>query len=503
MSDEEEEVRSFVHVAIEKALTQYEQTAVSNDLQALPLTGNREMAEDLDRMPCPTCSRTFAPSVLCRHAPVCAASAARAEERRLQEAGLHRPSEQPQPYPSAKRDDAATLGAETDPVRVAPARVVDLRIAVAVSGERREPPTSEERPAAADETSVCFRVLRGELSALELSASESGQREDEQREVLLLAAQQADERQQGLEERCIELMEAAQMLAEQRDQAIEAMDEAEEEREFVVRQMQAAGLTHGQVEGEADVLKVQEEDVEAAAQAAAEEEAHAEAMEEEAHAREGAETRATVHATATIHTRAGAAEAPVDASTLEQEIMAAAEAAAEAEAEAEEEAEAEAEAVAARVRRPPTAPKVSVRAKEHTVAYAEEHMELPNMGLGLMEALVTASMQAEAVMSLGGDEGQAEVSMEAMVDAARQAKDRQRGLEGRCLELMEALTELAEQVHAHMQACIHTCELAEQVMMKKKSSLPPLPPLPSLPPSAMRPRGRGRRPRRGSTSSRR
>lgn len=41
-------------------------------LQAVPLTGNRDMAEDLERETCPTCERTFAPSVLVRHAPICA-----------------------------------------------------------------------------------------------------------------------------------------------------------------------------------------------------------------------------------------------------------------------------------------------------------------------------------------------------------------------------------------------------------------------------------------------
>jgi hypothetical protein len=50
-------------------------------LKAHKLTGNREMAEDLERVTCPTCSRLFAPSVLGRHAPICAARAAKDAER--------------------------------------------------------------------------------------------------------------------------------------------------------------------------------------------------------------------------------------------------------------------------------------------------------------------------------------------------------------------------------------------------------------------------------------
>ena len=46
-------------------------------LRPVPLTGNREMAEDLEREPCPTCNRTFAPSVLARHASICAKRAAK------------------------------------------------------------------------------------------------------------------------------------------------------------------------------------------------------------------------------------------------------------------------------------------------------------------------------------------------------------------------------------------------------------------------------------------
>lgn len=51
-------------------------------LKAHVLSGNRQMAEDLDRCKCATCGRTFAPSVLTRHAPICANSAAKAAARR-------------------------------------------------------------------------------------------------------------------------------------------------------------------------------------------------------------------------------------------------------------------------------------------------------------------------------------------------------------------------------------------------------------------------------------
>ena len=46
---------------------------MDGSLKALTLTGNCEMAEDLERVACSTCSRLFAPSVLSRHAPICAA----------------------------------------------------------------------------------------------------------------------------------------------------------------------------------------------------------------------------------------------------------------------------------------------------------------------------------------------------------------------------------------------------------------------------------------------
>ena len=51
------------------------------EYKAVPLTGNREMAEDLERDPCPSCQRTFAPSVLVRHEKVCAKNKARAQAR--------------------------------------------------------------------------------------------------------------------------------------------------------------------------------------------------------------------------------------------------------------------------------------------------------------------------------------------------------------------------------------------------------------------------------------
>ena len=48
------------------------------ELKAQALTGNRDMAEDLEREPCGTCTRSFAPSVLVRHEPMCAARATKA-----------------------------------------------------------------------------------------------------------------------------------------------------------------------------------------------------------------------------------------------------------------------------------------------------------------------------------------------------------------------------------------------------------------------------------------
>ena len=46
-------------------------------LKAHALTGNREMAEDLDRVTCKVCGRAFAPSVHVRHVPICEARAAK------------------------------------------------------------------------------------------------------------------------------------------------------------------------------------------------------------------------------------------------------------------------------------------------------------------------------------------------------------------------------------------------------------------------------------------
>ena len=47
-------------------------------LVGVALTGNSDMAEDLERETCATCNRTFAPSVIVRHAPICAKNAAKA-----------------------------------------------------------------------------------------------------------------------------------------------------------------------------------------------------------------------------------------------------------------------------------------------------------------------------------------------------------------------------------------------------------------------------------------
>ena len=49
----------------------------AGELKAVPLTGNRDMAEDLERVPCGTCKRSFAPSVLARHEPICRERAAK------------------------------------------------------------------------------------------------------------------------------------------------------------------------------------------------------------------------------------------------------------------------------------------------------------------------------------------------------------------------------------------------------------------------------------------
>ena len=46
-------------------------------LKAHSLTGNREMAEDLERVACKICGRSFAPSVHVRHVPICEARAAK------------------------------------------------------------------------------------------------------------------------------------------------------------------------------------------------------------------------------------------------------------------------------------------------------------------------------------------------------------------------------------------------------------------------------------------
>lgn len=48
------------------------------------LTGNREMAEDLERLACEVCGRTFAPSVHVRHVPICIARAAKGKAPMVQ-----------------------------------------------------------------------------------------------------------------------------------------------------------------------------------------------------------------------------------------------------------------------------------------------------------------------------------------------------------------------------------------------------------------------------------
>ena len=55
-------------------------TPLPGELKARALTGNRDMAEDLEREPCGTCKRSFAPSVLVRHEPMCAARVAKAAQ---------------------------------------------------------------------------------------------------------------------------------------------------------------------------------------------------------------------------------------------------------------------------------------------------------------------------------------------------------------------------------------------------------------------------------------
>eukprot|EP00966_Prymnesium_polylepis_P171404 3962590-Prymnesium_polylepis.1 len=133
-----------------------------NDLKAVPLTGNREMAEDLEREPCPTCGRSFAPSVLCRHAPMCAARALKAQDRK-------------NICPGA--DGAAALS-----------------------------------------------VLGTELRAMEV---EGTIRDEEHSNAMLSVATAAQERQRGLEGRCMELMEALKSIAAERDEAETQRDEAE------------------------------------------------------------------------------------------------------------------------------------------------------------------------------------------------------------------------------------------------------------------------------------
>ena len=52
------------------------ETETKTGLTAVALTGNRDMAEDRTRVGCGSCGRTFAPSVIVRHEPVCTKSKA-------------------------------------------------------------------------------------------------------------------------------------------------------------------------------------------------------------------------------------------------------------------------------------------------------------------------------------------------------------------------------------------------------------------------------------------
>ena len=62
------------------------QGGVQGGIKPQPLTGNGEMAEDLARVACTTCSRFFALSVLARHQPICASRAAKDAARNAKQA---------------------------------------------------------------------------------------------------------------------------------------------------------------------------------------------------------------------------------------------------------------------------------------------------------------------------------------------------------------------------------------------------------------------------------
>jgi hypothetical protein len=89
-------------------------------LTAHALTGNRQMAEDLDRQDCATCGRTFAPSVLVRHAPICAKNAAQAAARKqIIGPGVHvRPSSAEPPRWDAPAASDGVVAAPSQPLRV-------------------------------------------------------------------------------------------------------------------------------------------------------------------------------------------------------------------------------------------------------------------------------------------------------------------------------------------------------------------------------------------------
>ena len=55
---------------------------MEGELKPVALTGNRDMAEDLERVQCPICGRTFAPSVAVRHQPICEKNRAKAEAKK-------------------------------------------------------------------------------------------------------------------------------------------------------------------------------------------------------------------------------------------------------------------------------------------------------------------------------------------------------------------------------------------------------------------------------------
>ena len=88
MDSQDDEVRDSVHA----------------ELQPVPLTGNREMAEEAERAPCASCKRSFAPSVLARHQPICEARVAK-DKLRQEERQRHEKNIQRQETPDAENPD--------------------------------------------------------------------------------------------------------------------------------------------------------------------------------------------------------------------------------------------------------------------------------------------------------------------------------------------------------------------------------------------------------------